>query len=63
MWTVNCKSGCRQRCDVVAGKYNIFFCAPEAIIGCKKWIERAVVDTSDCIVAVAIDEAHRLSKW
>ena len=50
--------------DAEAGKYNLLFGAPEAIIGCEKWRELLLrPPLSDCIVAVAIDEAHCVSKW
>ena len=50
--------------DVEAGKYKLPFGAPEAIIGCEKWRELLLrPPLSDCIVAVAIDEAHCASKW
>ena len=50
--------------DVEAGKYKLLFGAPEAIIGCEKWRELLLrPPLSDCIVAVAIDEAHCVSKW
>ena len=50
--------------DLTAGKYNLLFTAPEAIIGVEKW--REIVQTSplsERIVAVAVDEAHCVSKW
>lgn len=50
--------------DVEAGKYNLLFCAPEAIIGCEKWRELLLKPPlSERVVAIAIDEAHCVSKW
>lgn len=50
--------------DVEAGKYNLLFSAYEAIIGCEKWRELLLrPPLSECVVAVAIDEAHCVSKW
>ena len=50
--------------DLTAGKYRLLFTAPEAIVGVEKW--REIVQTpplSERIVAVAVDEAHCVSKW
>ena len=50
--------------DVVAGKFSLLFCAPEAIVGCERWRELLLrPPLSKRIVAVAIDEAHCVSKW
>ena len=49
--------------DVVAGKFSLLFCAPEAIVGCEMWRELLLrPPLSKRIVAVAIDEAHCVSK-
>ena len=45
-------------------KFSLLFTAPEAIVGVEKW--RAVLlnpPLSKRVVAVAIDEAHCVSKW
>lgn len=50
--------------DVEAGKFSLLFCAPEAIIGSEKWRELLLrPPLSERVVAVAIDEAHCVSKW
>ena len=50
--------------DVEAGKYSLLFCAPEAIIGTEKWKEMLVrPPLSKQVVAIAVDEAHCVSKW
>jgi RecQ family ATP-dependent DNA helicase len=46
------------------GKYRFLFSAPEAIIGVDKWREVLLsAPLSHRIVAVAVDEAHCVSKW
>ena len=50
--------------DVCAIKFSLLYAAPEAIISVEKW--RTVLlnpPLSERIVAVAIDEAHCVSKW
>lgn len=50
--------------DVAAGKYSLLFSAPEAIIGVEKWREIVQIPPlSERIVAVAVAEAHCVSKW
>jgi len=50
--------------DVEAGKFSLLFGAPEAIIGSEKWRELLLrPPLSRQVVAVAIDEAHCVSKW
>ena len=50
--------------DVETGKFRLLFCAPEAIIGSEKWREMMLrPPLSERVVAVAIDEAHCVSKW
>ena len=45
-------------------QYSILFCAPEAIVGVEKWRKiLSNTSTSERIVAVAVDEAHCVSKW
>lgn len=44
-------------------KYSLLFAAPEAIIGMPKWRELLLSSLYDQIVAVAVDEAHCVSKW
>ena len=45
-------------------KYSFLFSAPEAIIGVEKWREALLnAPLSDRIVAVAVDEAHCVSRW
>ena len=50
--------------DLTAGKYKLLFNTPEAIVRVEKWKE--ILQTSplsEKIVAVAVDEAHCVSKW
>ena len=42
--------------------YSLLFSAPEAIVGVDKWRE-ALLSITDCVVAIAVDEAHCVSKW
>lgn len=53
-----------ERDLVIPGKYSILFSAPEAIIGIHRWRELLLsFPLNERIVAVAIDEAHCVSKW
>ena len=46
------------------GKYSLFFSAPEAVIGSAKWREKLLTSPlHDRVVAMAVDEAHCVSKW
>ena len=46
------------------GKYSLVFSAPEAVIGSAKWREKLLTSPlHDRVVAVAVDEAHCVSKW
>ena len=48
----------------IINQYSILFCAPEAIVGVEKWREiLSNTSTSERMVAVAVDEAHCVSKW
>ena len=50
--------------NVETGKFSLLFCAPEAIIASEKWREMLLrPPLSKIVVAVAIDEAHCVSKW
>ena len=45
-------------------KYSFLFSCPEAIIGVERWRETLLkAPLSERIVAVAVDEAHCVSKW
>ena len=45
-------------------KCSFLFSAPESIIGVEKWREALLnAPLSDHIVAVAVDEAHCVSRW
>ena len=45
------------------GRDNLFFCAPEALTTAK-WRDAFEREGfSSRIVAIAVDEAHRVSKW
>ena len=49
---------------VEAGSYSLLFCSPEAIIGTDKWKEILMsTPVNEHIVAIAVDEAHCVSKW
>ena len=46
------------------GMYSLLFAAPEAVIGERKWKEKlSEALLHDHIVAIAVDEAHCVSKW
>lgn len=50
--------------ELHAIKFSILFSAPEAIVGVEKW--RKVLlnpPLSERVAAVAVDEAHCVSKW
>ena len=45
-------------------QYRILFCAPEAAICAGRWREMVSNNQlSECIIAVAVDEAHCVFKW
>ena len=49
---------------VVAGKVSLLYCAPEAVIGTEKWRSLILLPSvKQRVVAIAIDEAHCVSKW
>ena len=49
---------------LVPGKYSILFSSPEAIVGASKWRDLLLsAPLSERIVALAVDEAHCVSKW
>ena len=46
------------------GRYSLLFCAPEAVIGSERWSDKFLdFPLSDRIVAIAVDEAHCVSRW
>ena len=46
------------------GRYSLLFCAPEAVIRSKRWSDKFLdFPLSDRIVAIAVDEAHCVSRW
>jgi len=48
----------------VSGKYSLLFTSPEAIVGVERWREKFIQPPlSDTVDAVAVDEAHCVSKW
>ena len=48
----------------VPGKYSLLFTSPEAIVGVERWREKFIQPPlSDTVAAVAVDEAHCVSKW
>ena len=49
--------------DIITGKYRLLFFAPEAVVGPQSGRWRQVVTDTKQIVAIAIDEAHCVSKW
>lgn len=53
-----------QVSSITPGQYSLVFTAPEAILESGKWRE-CLLDTSvsNKIVAVAVDEAHCVSRW
>ena len=54
-----------KHCDlIVPGKFSLLFAAPEAIIGVQGWREMMLSPPlCDQLVAIAVDEAHCVSKW
>ncbi len=53
-----------QAGSLESGEHSLVFTAPEAIINSTKW-QRCMLDLSVCgrVVAVAVDEAHCVSRW
>ena len=48
----------------IPGKYSLLFAAPEAVIGMPEWRDLLLsAPLYDRVVAVAVDEAHCVSKW
>ena len=48
----------------VPGKFSLLFAAPEALIGVQAWREMMLSSPlCDQLVAIAVDEAHCVSKW
>ena len=48
----------------IPGKFCLLFSAPEATIGSEKWRECLLqFPINERIVALAVDEAHCVSKW
>jgi superfamily II DNA helicase RecQ len=48
----------------VPGKFSLLFAAPEALIGVQGWREIMLSPPlCDQLVAIAVDEAHCVSKW
>jgi len=48
----------------IPGKYSLLFAAPEAIVGVKEWRDLLLSSPlRDRVVAIAVDEAHCVSKW
>ena len=46
------------------GTYSLLFAAPEAVLGERKWKEKlSEAPLHNHVVAVAVDEAHCVSKW
>ena len=46
------------------GKFSLLFASPEAVIGATKWREKLLeYPLSEKMVAVAVDDAHCVSKW
>ena len=50
--------------DLTSGSYRILYSSPEAVIGNVHWREMLLKPPySHTVVAVAVDEAHCVSKW
>ena len=50
--------------EQLMGVYSLLFAAPEAVIGERKWKETlSEAPLHNRIVAIAVDEAHCVSKW
>ena len=46
----------------IPGMYSILFASPEAVIGMPEWRD-VLLSAPHRVVAVAVDEAHCVSKW
>ena len=54
----------KHRDLAVPGKFSLLFAAPEALIDVQGWREMMLSPPlSDQLVAIAVDEAHCVSKW
>ncbi len=50
--------------SAVPGKFSLLFAAPEALIDVQGWREMMLSPPlCDQLVAIAVDEAHCVSKW
>ena len=50
--------------DILQGKFNLLYSAPEAIIGVERWRQMLMEKPlSEQIVAVIVDEVHCVYKW
>ena len=48
----------------VPGKFSLLFSSPETIVGSQEWREKYTeFPLNERIVAIAVDEAHCVSKW
>ena len=50
--------------SVVSGEYQLVYMSPESLLGILQWREmfRSPV-YQECLVAIAVDEAHLVEKW
>ena len=50
--------------SVVSGEYQLVYMSPESLLGVLQWREmfRSPV-YQECLVAIAVDEAHLVEKW
>lgn len=49
---------------VVCGEYQLVYMSPESLLGVLQWREmfRSPI-YQECLVAIAVDEAHLVEKW
>ena len=49
---------------VVSGEYQLVYMSPESLLGVLQWREMfRSVAYQECLVAIAVDEAHLVEKW
>ena len=49
--------------EAMAGKYQLLFFTPEAILGRGRWRDFFMYKCAERIRALVVDEAHTVSMW